>query len=273
MTLSFLVGLSGHFGQSRGINTSANYTHPEDSVLLMPFDHCTMIVEMLANAIQNRGKEGPGGYSAVTFPVKLILSSIRCLLTHATNQSRFVEQCGVRLNTLLMKVIAEHSIEASTVIDNEAAEYAIFSLYLQSNYGFKTIFLPAVYGNEDKVSGSGSLAAKIFQAYLDMKNITPPGRHAVEQLLLRLRYLQFKGSAAELATTLTSTDDYLLSQDLLHRSSQIELRKFAHGARPIDGIFDRPILRSRPPKKGSQSIPWGGSPVRNFPCGRFHMIR
>jgi hypothetical protein len=266
MGLSFLVGSTGHFGQPRGKNTSANYTHPEDSVLLIPLEHCAVMVEMLVNALQNRGKEGPGGYSAVTFPVKLILFSIRCLLTHTTNQSRFVAECGVQLNTLLIKVIAEHSIGKSNVIDNEAAEYAIFSLYLQSNYGFKTIFLPAVYGNEGKISGSGSVAAKILQAYFDMKNITLPGRHAAEQLLFRLRYLQFKGSAAEVATT--STSDYLLSQDMLHLINQIELRKFAHGARPNEGIFDRPILRSRAPKKGSQSIPWGSAPVRTFPCGK-----
>ncbi len=266
MALSFIVGSSGHFGQPRGKNTTATYNHPDDSVILVSDKEASLIVEMLANTLQNRAKEGPGGYSAATFHVKWVLFSIRCLLTHAANQARFLSACGVRLNTLLMRALAEHSIRHSTVLDAEAAEYAAFSLYLQSNYGFMARFLPAVYGNDDKIKGTGSLAVKVLTSYIHMESITPAGRHAADQLLLRMRYMQFKGSVAELATNPMTEGDYFFDEELLKSAENIIVEKRSHGARPKVGIFDRTILRSRAPKKGSRA-PWENRTVRVFPSG------
>ena len=237
-------------------------------MLLVSDSEACLLVELLANTLHNRAKEGPGGYSASTFHVKSVVFSIRCLLTHMANQAQFFSACGVRLNALLMKALAEHSVKQSTLLDAEAAEYAAFSLYLQSNYGFKTRFLPAVYGNDDKINGTGSLAAKILTSYIHVKDITPAGHHASEQLLLRLRYLQFKGSVGELASGMTTEGDYFLDSDLLKKAECIVVEKRSHGARPNAGIFDRPILRSRAPKNGSRS-PWESRAVRVFPSGEF----
>jgi hypothetical protein len=165
-----------------------------------------------------------------------------------------------------MKALAEHSIKHSTVVDAEAAEYAAFSLYLQSNYGFVSRFLPAVYGNDDKIKGTGSLAAKVLTSYIHMESITPAGRHAADQLLLRLRYMQFKGSVAELVTGPMTAGDYSFDDELLKSAENIVVEKRSHGARPSDGIFDRPILRSRAPKNGSRA-PWENRTVRVFPNG------
>lgn len=264
MGLSFLLGATGHFGQLRGNNTTASYINKDDSVLLLSVLEAESIVELLANTLQNRAKEGPGGYSAATFHVKWVLFSIRCLLTHSTNQLRFAMACGPRLNTLLMKALAEHSMKNSTLVDAEAAEYAAFSLYLQSNYGFKTQFLPAFYGNDDKIKGTGSLAAKVLTSYIHMKSITPAGRHAADQLLLRLKYMHFTGSVAELASSAQLEHDYAFDKDLLESAESIIVEKRSSGAKPDDGIFDRPILRSRAPKKGSRA-PWGDRSVRVFP--------
>jgi hypothetical protein len=66
-----------------------------------------------------------------------VLYSIRCLVTNTLNQIQIVNVVGVRLNVLLLKVLALHALRNSTVIDAEAAEYAAFTLYLLSNRGFK----------------------------------------------------------------------------------------------------------------------------------------
>jgi hypothetical protein len=92
------------------------------------------MVELLSDTLHQRAKDGPGGYSAATFNAKWVLYAIRCLLTSTTNQLCFV---GTILNTLLMKALAQHSLQHVASIDDDAAEHAAFSLYLQSNYGFK----------------------------------------------------------------------------------------------------------------------------------------
>jgi hypothetical protein len=46
----------------------------------------------------------------------------------------------------------------------------------------------------------------------------------------------------------------------------VEKRK--HGARPCDDIFDRPILRSKVPKRGTHLAPWeNGAAVSVYPNG------
>lgn len=136
MTLAYLLGSEGHFGQPRVKNSTIN-SNPEDSVLLLTETEVSLLVELLANTINCRGKEGPGGYSATTFSVKYVLFAIRCLLTNSLNQVRFVNTVDVKLNALLMKALAMHSVMRAPTVDAEAAEYAAFALYLQSNYGFQ----------------------------------------------------------------------------------------------------------------------------------------
>lgn len=258
MALAYLIGSSGHFGQPRGKNTSATYTSPADSVIIVSESEAGLMVELLANTLENRAKVGPGGYSAATFNVKWILFAIRCLLTHQTNQETFSSCCGSRLNALLVKALAEHSIKHSVAVDSEAAEYAAFALYLQSNYGFKDQFLPAIYGNQDKLNSTGSLAAKILTSYIHMESITPAGRHAADQLLLRLRYLLFQGSVSDLATE--SMGESVFAFDAIDLAESIHVEKRSHGSRPQDDIFGRPILRSLTKGGKSQSL-------RGFPSG------
>lgn len=115
------------------------------------------LLGLLADSLQQRSKAGAGGYSAATFNVKWVLYAIRCLVTNILNQIQFTNVAGVRLNVLLMKVLALHALRNSTVIDAEAAEYAAFTLYLLSNRGFKVcsqlcmifVFHPLVSDNLD----------------------------------------------------------------------------------------------------------------------------
>jgi hypothetical protein len=43
-----------------------------------------------------------------------------------------------------------------------------------------------------------NLVSKIFTAYLHMPTVTPAGRHAAEQILLRVRHLVFKGRTRDM---------------------------------------------------------------------------
>ena len=58
-------------------------------------------------------------------------------------------------------------------------------------------FLTALYASPDE---RNCLSAKVFTAYLRLSTITSAGRHAAEQVLLRLPYLIFKGRMSELVS-------------------------------------------------------------------------
>ena len=260
MAVAYLVGSEGHFGQNRVKNGSAVHAIPNDSAILLSENEAYLMVELLANTLSQRAKEGLGGYSAATFNVKWVLFAINCLLTHSLNQIRFINIGGARLNALLIKALALHSIKNTPSIDTDAAQYAAFYLYLQPNYGFLTTFLPAIFGNHNNIAGKGCLAAKILTSYVHMESITPAGRHAADQLLLRLRYLNMSGSLNELASPggihAAAPVEYGFDAELLEAAEAIIVEKRIHGARPRDDIFDRPILRSRAPKKGDDGAPW-----------------
>lgn len=137
MTLAYLVGSEGHFGQPRRRALSSGYNDNfDDSAIIVTETEVSALLELLADSLQQRSKAGAGGYSAATFNVKWVLYAIRCLCTHTLNQIQFVNVAGVRLNVLLMKVLALHALKNSAVIDADAAEYAAFTLYLLSNRGF-----------------------------------------------------------------------------------------------------------------------------------------
>lgn len=136
--MSYLVGTSGHFGQPRARNSTNLYTaNPDESVLNITETEIELLVELLANALHQRAKDGPGGYSAAAFNIKGVILAVRCLLTHSMNQMQFVNTVGPKLNALLLKALAQHALQGTSTLDAEAAEHACFSLYLQSNHGFQ----------------------------------------------------------------------------------------------------------------------------------------
>jgi hypothetical protein len=201
MALSYLIGSQGHFGQSklRSAASTVN-SNAADSDLVMTASNIEGLLELLTNSLHLRRKEGPGGYYSVSFSLKHVLFALRCLLTHTSNQKAVAKLVGREVNILLMKVLTRHTMDQSvgTFVDAESAENACFSLYLQSNYGFeKAPFLPIVYSAptkaemEDQVSTRKDLAAKILVSYLEAPDVRPAGKHAAEQLLLRLRYLKY----------------------------------------------------------------------------------
>jgi hypothetical protein len=288
MTLAYLLGSEGHFGQS-----VAKHRHQyDDSVLVLSSNEVEVLIEMLANTLNGVGKEG--GYSAATFHTKSVLYAIRCLMTKSVNQTKFATE---RLNTLLLKALAQYCLEQQ--VDAEAAEYAVWSLYLQSNYGFRSRFLPAMFGNQDKIAGTGSRFAKILTMYLHSDGITPAGRHAADQLFLRMRYLDFSGAMAELVSQLElcgwlvvsacltcsalclshvslsscyfylqatrnglPASAFLFDDSLLQAIDLITEEKRRHGARPDNDIFDRPILRTKVGKSSIYVFPNGKKGVR-----------
>jgi hypothetical protein len=257
MALAYIVGSEGNFGQPRSKTGAAMHVNPNDSGIILSDNEVFLLVELLANTLSQRSKDGPGGYSAATFNVKWVLFAVYCFLTQTLNQERFLNFGGAKLNSLLLKALALHAVKNVSSIDAEAAEYASFSLYLQSNYGFTTNFLPAVFGNKGHVAGNGNLAAKVLTSYVHMQNITAAGRHAADQLLLRLRYLKMSGSLRDLVhTRVPSTDDLSFGEELTQATDAIIVEKRSHGAKPRIDIFDRPVLRSRAPKKGNNSAPW-----------------
>ena len=216
MALSYLIGSQGHFGQSK-LRSSASTVQANraNSPLVMSDNDVQRFVELLANAMNHRGNDGSGdgNYLSATFDLKCVVFSLRCLLTHTSNQERLMTQLGLELNSLLINALARHALEPSTSpMDSESAGQVVFSLYLLSNHGFEELpFLPEMYGpqhrhhhehrhNHNRRTSMTSLiddddhglAANILVSYLRLSNTPPEGCHAAQQLLLRLEYLNFE---------------------------------------------------------------------------------
>ncbi len=154
MALSYLIGSEGHFGQPRSTDafsslsddsdTETYYSKYHSANLLCEYE-AHSIIELLSHSLANRAKEGSGGgYSAATFTVKGVLYSIRCLMINPKNKVVFATIDGARLNVLLLKALGRYSLVTDrtedgvgAIMDAEAAEHAVFSLYLMSNYGFQ----------------------------------------------------------------------------------------------------------------------------------------
>ena len=139
-------------------------------------------------------------------------------------------------------------------MDAESAEFAVFSLYLLSNYAFEgSVFLPASFSPPtDSDNHSSDLAAKILTCYLSQSDeITPAGKHAAEQLLLRLKYLAFGDD------TFGETNKLDWSPEVMGKLHQVKVVERYCGSKPSKDIFERPILRSRKPRNGSETkAPW-----------------
>lgn len=273
MALSYLIGSEGHYGQPRSLgSTPPSTTHAEDTLLQITMSEAHDLVELLANTLHQRVKEGPGGYSAATYTVKGILSAVRCLLTLDKNQKTFATASAAKLNALLLKALAQHAVQRALTIDTQAAEHACFSLYIMSNFGFRSPFLPSSFGESNEKNDTDTATShlvKVLTSYLSMESITAAGRHAADQLLLRSAYLQFKGSTFELENadgSGPSASDCDFNEDLLCLIKTIIVEKQTPGAKPLDDIFNRPILRTRAAQKGIQHTPWENrSSVAIFP--------
>lgn len=146
IALAFLCGSEGHYGQpvcprymrEDSENSAGSAVDSSAHYLLMNDVEATQLLELLANMLHQRSKDGPAGYSSSTFSVKYVLFAIRCLLTQTHNQTCIAKTQALQCNTLLMKAIAMHLWQPDLVhLDPEAAEHAIFSLYLMSNHGFR----------------------------------------------------------------------------------------------------------------------------------------
>jgi hypothetical protein len=274
MALGFLIRSESHFGQPRtrvGGLKNALFVGDSELLLIATIPEVARLVELLAVILHRRCKEGAGGYSADTFSVKLVLMALRCLLSSYDNQVKFATAQGPRLNALLLKVLALHSLQSSAFIDKESAECACFSLFLLSNYGFQEVpFLPKFFAAADVKS---SIIAKVLTAYIDKGTASPAGKHAASQILLRLKYLTFKGSAAELAARSgcsTIASDFYFEPCLVEACNEVFVRNLKTGARPDENIFARPILRRRMLRRGSRKKPqinWDDNEaVDSFPC-------
>jgi hypothetical protein len=104
---------------------------------------------------------------------------------------------------------------------------------------------------------------------LQTGNITGPGLHAVQQLMLRLEYLLFEGSPEDIVESNGSSmiaTDLIISDDLLAAADKFFVERITSGAKPRQEILLRPILRSRPPAKGSNLVPWDNyAAIDSFP--------
>jgi hypothetical protein len=261
MALSYLVGGAGHFGQARALGISP----ADESVLMIMADEAKQLVELLANTLAGRSKSGIGGYSAHAFSIKSVLYAIRCLLVTMTNQKTFASAGGMKLNALMLKCVARHAVQHDfESVDAQSAEYASFSLYLLSNYGFQKAFLPADMAKDQ-------VTEKIFTSYLHMEDITPAGRHASDQLLLRLKYLvmdeaNVSGGGAITVPPGIESSDFELHEIVLEKAHNIIVNARETGTKPCDDIFTRPILRFRPTRPGER--PSSSSPRKTeFPSG------
>ena len=251
MTLAYLFGSEGHFGQAIGPVMVQN----DSSDLLIKGAEAPLLVELLANTLHGRGKEGPGGYSATTFNCKKVLFAIRCLLTNKLNIKTFNFTCGVKFNALLFKAISLHSIQELPIVDIEAAEDACFSLYLMSHYGFTGPFLPK----------DGYPFEKVLNWYYHKDSCTEAGRHAAKQLLLRSSYLDLDGLVCkDDEPSRIPHSDFELGKALLHAAESLSILEHPSGVAPLDDIFGRPIRRriiddTRGETEAYESFPSGKS--------------
>uniref|UniRef100_A0A7S4NC32 Uncharacterized protein n=1 Tax=Odontella aurita TaxID=265563 RepID=A0A7S4NC32_9STRA len=267
MALSLIVGSEGHVGQQRRhpIRTNSNSrTNPRDEVefsrnrnhpvLVLLRSEPESIINIFADVLHHRSKDGPGGYSATTFTVRGIIMAIRCLLTVDSNRVAFAEEgenAAAKLNVLLLKAISMYSLQNLSCMDAGAAEQACWSLYLMSEFGFQSPFLTVEYGpsqvqfdhHHHHPRISGGVAEKVILSYLQSDNITPAGYHAAKQLLLRMHCMVFEGACSVLGDADTSIcSDIKNSHDINHATESIRVDKL-RGTTPRDDIFNRPILR------------------------------
>mmetsp|Transcript_47026 Transcript_47026/g.54923 ORF Transcript_47026/g.54923 Transcript_47026/m.54923 type:complete len:800 (-) Transcript_47026:208-2607(-) len=235
IALSFLVESEGH----RSHPGSSNFK----SVILMDSEGIHLLLELLVNTLHHRSKPGPGGYSAASFTLKEALYALRCMINDDKNFKAFSESCGIKLSSILFKVLALYSVQQVRKMDEIAAEHACFSLYLLSNIGFSSPFLPASF-NDDEISNG--IIMKVLTMYLRSENLTSTGRHLAQQLMLRVPHLVYSGSLND--------TDYELGKDIRDIIGDVTVKARRKGTKPNSNIFDRPIYRSSPIKHANDGV-------------------
>ncbi len=131
----------GYYGQPKSKRPLLIHTNQVsgDSSVIISNHEAHYLVELLSNCLHSRPKDG---YSASSFSLKGTLHAIRCLMSKRENRLVLASH-SARINTLLLKTIALYSFRESNdggindIMDSEAAEHAVFSLYLMSNHGFQ----------------------------------------------------------------------------------------------------------------------------------------
>jgi hypothetical protein len=228
-----------------------------------------LLVELIANTMNGRGKDGGGtggNYLPGTFDLNSVIFSLRCLLTHYSNQEKISKLLGLELNSLLINALAKYSLESSTSpMDSESAGHVVFCLYLLSNHCFQGLpFLPEMYKRQHKHTSATNassikeqdedhgLAANTLVSYLRLSNIPPEGRHAANQLLLRLEYLNFekttdadqskRNSRRRNLQNVVRSADLKIDYILLAKIQRVRIANRKHGSKPDPSIFHRPVL-------------------------------
>jgi hypothetical protein len=256
MALAYLIGSEGHFGQAP--SKYKGCFKNDVSALIVTDTDVIRIVELLATALHRRIKE------AATFRVKDVVFAIRCLLTQNENRVKFAHLQGTLLNALLIKVLAHHSVLGAIYVDAKTAEHACFSLYLMSNHCFqKHAFLPQSFAVAKTERISDSPCAKILTAYQQERSITAAGKHASDQLLLRLKYLHF-GNKSDALTILSGScdvaSDFKLEKSFKDILVDVRVGAIRSGARPDKCIFEQPVLRREIEQERGDDIPlWDDS--------------
>lgn len=172
------------------------------------------LIELLSHCLHSRAKEGTGGYSSATFSLKFVLYGIECILSEPANRKLFASTGNAsRLNTLLLKAVSL-TILNSDLMDSEAAENALQSIYQMTLYGLnedelgysitcgQAIFLPANLGDDGHDFEAKGVVTRVLRSYLSSQNdeITLKARNAANQIMFRLNYLRFDGSVADLVS-------------------------------------------------------------------------
>lgn len=268
MILAYLYGSYGNFGQ---VKKSSSYTTTSTSTgndikdysseLLVKGSEAVLLVELLANTLHFRGKAGSGGYNATTFNPKNVLFAIRCLLTNKYNVKTLNVTCGVKLNALLFKALALHSIQDIATVDAEAAEDACFSLYLLSSHGFMSPFLPS----EEE---GFPFYCVVYHYFHKQSSLTTAGKHAAKQLMLRTSNLNFNGSLDDDDEPRSIFKSDMEFEDALLLAAEcIEVKHRMQGSKPMDDIFGRPLTRRKRPLPQNGASGSDNNDSVSFNCG------
>ena len=280
MALSYLIGSQGHFGQPklRSIASTVQANRKNSALILSSHTEVDLLLELLVNTLYHRGKDnntsgGGGGYLVGAFNLKCVLFSLRCLLTHTTNQETIARSIGLDLNTILMNILARYAFDEKedgrSIIDSDSAEHIVFCLYLQSNYGFAgfgdqemSSFLPDMYApppSRTLDDVDHGLAANILTTYLrrsednnnksDADVKTSAGCHAAKELLLRLKYMNFRNHNPNACrkTYRVIPEGLKINYILLAKIKRVRIPDRKHGSKPNPAIFHHPVLRYQKP--------------------------
>ncbi|KAL3782778.1 hypothetical protein HJC23_003099 [Cyclotella cryptica] len=248
IALSYLSCTEGHY--------DCGLQAPEcDTTMILAEHEVHCLIELLANCLHSRPKEGPGGYSSSSFSLKGTMHSIRCLMTKRSNRIVFASTLGARLNALLLKALAQYSFNEQDM-DGEAAEHAVFSLYLMSNHGFQESisytcpeqyqFLPAQFGAESHNADASTTLIKVLTIYSNMTTATPAGRHAALQLLLRARFLRYSGTVSDLVDSRKQYPcmcDFDIDEERLAATKTTSVEQRMEGVPPAANTLLRAIIR------------------------------